>query len=147
MASSSDARSITITNERTYVSILIVILIVIFAVVQAVKPSFPAISRRQTNVEIVAGDVHRRTQSVKGQKAKITWWDFNLALSRASGDKCLGKIDINLESLLDLRHLRSNEDVVLSLVDKKGTSIPARLSVRVTQDSMSAVMGGAVEQA
>jgi hypothetical protein len=37
--------------------------------------------------------------------------------------------------------------VVLSLVDKKGSPIPARLSVRVMQDSTSAVAGSAVEQA
>jgi hypothetical protein len=38
-------------------------------------------------------------------------------------------------------------DVVLSLVDKKGNSSTARLYVRVTQDSISAGAGDAVEQA
>jgi hypothetical protein len=37
--------------------------------------------------------------------------------------------------------------VVLSLVDKKGNQNPARLYLRVTQDSISAVAGHAVEQA
>ena len=37
--------------------------------------------------------------------------------------------------------------MVLSLVDKKGDPSPGRLYVRVTQDSISAVAGDAVEQA
>ena len=37
--------------------------------------------------------------------------------------------------------------MVLSLVDKKGNPSPARLYVRVTEDSISAVAGDAVEQA
>ena len=38
-------------------------------------------------------------------------------------------------------------DVVLSLVDKDGYPTPARLYVRVTQDSMSAVADGVMDQA
>ena len=77
----SDARSVTIISERTYVSILTLVLTDTFAVVQAVNLSLPAISRRrQTNVEIVAGDVHRRTQSVKWKEGKITRWDSKLGL-------------------------------------------------------------------
>ncbi|KIM89872.1 hypothetical protein PILCRDRAFT_812653 [Piloderma croceum F 1598] len=56
-------------------------------------------------------------------------------------------MDIGLDHLLNLQSSQPNEDVVLSLVDKKGNQCPARLSVRVTQDSTSAVAGGAVEQA
>jgi hypothetical protein len=60
---------------------LIMILIVTFAVAQAVNLSFTAITtRRQTNVQIVAGDVHRRTQSVKWKKDTITRWDSKLDL-------------------------------------------------------------------
>jgi hypothetical protein len=77
---SNDARSIAITSERAYVSKLIAILTVTFSVVQAVNLSFPAISRRQTNVEVVAGDLHRRTQNAKWKKDKITRWDSKLDL-------------------------------------------------------------------
>jgi hypothetical protein len=37
--------------------------------------------------------------------------------------------------------------VVLALVDKRGNSSAVRLSIRITQDSTSAVAGTAVEQA
>jgi hypothetical protein len=67
-------------SEREYISVLIVILIFIFAVVQTVNLSLPATSRRHTNVEIVAGYMHRRTQSVKWKKDKITPWDSKLDL-------------------------------------------------------------------
>ena len=77
----SDARSIAITSERTSVSILTLVLTGTLAVVQAVNLLFPAISRRrQTNVEIVAGDLHHRTQSVKWKEGKITRWDSKLDL-------------------------------------------------------------------
>jgi len=52
-----------------------------------------------------------------------------------------------LENLLDLQRLQPNQDVVLSLVDKKGNPSPAQLPVQVTHDSMPAVAGSAVEQA
>jgi hypothetical protein len=74
---SSDRRSITIISESENVSVLIVILIVTFAVVQGVNLSFTAISRQQTNIKIIAGDVDRRTKTVKG-KAKITRCDSKL---------------------------------------------------------------------
>ena len=81
LSRSSDARSIAITSEWAYVYKLIVILIVTFSVAQAVNLSFPAISgRRQTNIQIVAGYVHRRMQSVKWKKDKITPWDSKLDL-------------------------------------------------------------------
>ena len=91
---------------------------------------------------------------------------FTLLHNRSFGDKSLGRVDIGMERLLELQRLQPNEgeyrltierdatvdnwvnlDVVLSLVDMKGNPSPARLSVRVTQDSTSAVAGGAVEQA
>jgi len=91
---------------------------------------------------------------------------FTLLPDSSFGDKSLGKVDIAMERLLELQRLQPNEgdyrltverdatidnwvnlDVVLSLVDKKGNPSPARLSLRVTQDSTSAVAGGAVEQA
>ncbi|KAF8680607.1 hypothetical protein AX14_004531, partial [Amanita brunnescens Koide BX004] len=119
-SSTSDARSsITIT------------------VVQAVNLSFPASSRRrQCAVEIVTGDLRRLTESVKSGKDNIARWDSKLhfpALDKSSkliitvlhnrrlwspADKCLGKIDVELEHLLKLQY--SNKDVILSLVDKKG---------------------------
>jgi hypothetical protein len=77
---SSDRRSITITSEWANVSVLIVILMVTFAVAQAVNLSFTAISRRQTNIKIIAGDVDRRTKTVKGKKAKSTRYDSKLDL-------------------------------------------------------------------
>ena len=78
--SSDNTRSIMITSEQAYISTLNVILTVTFAVVQAVNLSCPALSTRQTNIEIVAGGVHRRTQSVKWKKDKITQWDSKLDL-------------------------------------------------------------------
>ena len=59
---------------------IIVILIVTFAVVQVVNLSFSVISRQQTNIEIVAGDAHCHTQSVKWRKDTITRWDSKLDL-------------------------------------------------------------------
>ena len=78
--SSNNTRSITITSEQPYISTLNVILTVTFAVVQAVNLSCPALSRRQTNIDIAAGGVHCRTQSVKWKKDKITQWDSKLDL-------------------------------------------------------------------
>ena len=76
----SDARSITITSDRPYISTLTPILTVTFSVVQAVNLSFPAISRRQTYVKIVAGDVRQFTRRVKPNQDNITRWDSKLAL-------------------------------------------------------------------
>jgi len=81
---SSDPRSITITSERAYVSMLIVVLIVTFVVVQANNLPFPAtrskVARPKAYVKIVAGELHRRTQSVKWQKDTFTRWDSKLDL-------------------------------------------------------------------
>jgi hypothetical protein len=40
-----------------------------------------------------------------------------------------------------------NLDVILSLVDRKGNPSPAKLSVRISQDSTSVVAGDALERA
>ena len=87
------------------------------------------------------------------------------SLIRRPASKCLGKIDIELGHLLDLQRLQPNEgklylavgwssqcrkldnlDVVLSLVNRKGSPSPAKLSVRITQDSTFAIAGDALEQ-
>ncbi|KAF8698556.1 hypothetical protein AX14_001094, partial [Amanita brunnescens Koide BX004] len=62
-------------------------------------------------------------------------------------DKCLGKIDIELEHLLNIQNLQPNEDVVLSLVDRKGNPSPEKLFLRIIEDSASAVAGNALEKA
>ena len=59
---------------------LIQILTIVFAVVQAVDLSFPRISRRRANVNIAAGVVHRRTQTVETKKDKVARWDSKLDL-------------------------------------------------------------------
>ena len=51
-----------------------------FTVVQAVDLSFPRISRRRANVQMVAGDVLRRTQTSETKKDKVTRWDSKLDL-------------------------------------------------------------------
>ena len=53
----------------------------------------------------------------------------------------------NITGVAIPRLIVRQSDVVLSLVDKKGNQSPARLYVRVAQDSISAVAGHAVEQA
>ena len=55
-------------------------LTIAFAVVQAENLSFPAMSRRHANVEIVAGDISRRIPSIKSQNDKFTRWDTKLDL-------------------------------------------------------------------
>jgi len=91
---------------------------------------------------------------------------FTLLHNSSFGDKSLGKVDISMGRLLELQSLQPNQreylltierdatidnwvnlDVVLSLVDMKGNPSPARLSVRVTQHSTSAIAGSAVEKA
>jgi hypothetical protein len=59
---------------------LLILLAVAFAVLHAVNLSFPAMSRRLTSVEIVAGVVNRHTQSVKSKKDEVTRWDRKLDL-------------------------------------------------------------------
>jgi len=64
------------------------------------------------NIQIVVGYVHRRMQSVKWKKEKITRWDSKLDFSLKTvitilykstfGDKCLGEIKIEMEHLLEL---------------------------------------------
>ena len=44
-------------------------------------------------------------------------------------------------------NVEKNVDVVLSLVDGRGNPSPVKLSVRITQDSTSAVAGDVLEQA
>jgi hypothetical protein len=90
---------------------------------------------------------------------------FTLLHDSSFGNNVLGKVDIRLGHFLELQRLQPNEgeyrftvdrdatidncvklDVVLPLADKKGNPSPAQLSVRVIQDSMSAVAGVAVDQ-
>jgi hypothetical protein len=81
---SSNARSITITSEVACRSMLVVILIVTFAVVQASNLPFPAIRQKafrpKAYVKIDAGALHRRTQSVKWERDEFTRWDSKLHL-------------------------------------------------------------------
>ncbi|KAF8712430.1 hypothetical protein AX14_013105 [Amanita brunnescens Koide BX004] len=135
-------------------------------IVQAVNLSFPANSRRQlSTVEIITGDVRRRTESIKSKKDKITRWDSKLLfpfldnsskliitilhdrLLWSPADKYLGRIDIELGDLLERQDSQPNEDVVLSFVNRKGDQSAAKLTVRITRDSTSAVAGNALEQA
>ena len=44
-------------------------------------------------------------------------------------------------------NVEKNLDVVLSLVDGRGNPSPVKLSIRITQDSTSAVAGDTLEQA
>jgi hypothetical protein len=55
---------------------------------------------------LVTVSLHLSSQRLLDNSLKVI---ITILHGSASGDKCLGKIDINLESLLDLRHLRSNE--------------------------------------
>jgi hypothetical protein len=84
MLSNRNTRSIAITSELAYISMIIVILISTFAVVQASNLPFPTIRskafRPKAYVKIVAGELHRRTQSVKLEKGAFTRWDSKLDL-------------------------------------------------------------------
>jgi hypothetical protein len=66
--------------------------------------------------------------------------NFNIRNRMKASDIWLLAGHINIDSL-------SNLDVVLSLVDKKGNPSAVKLSVRVTQDSTSAVAADAIQQA
>ena len=55
-------------------------LTIAFTVVQALDLSFSRLSRRRANVQIVAGDVHRRTQTAETRKDKVARWDCKLDL-------------------------------------------------------------------
>ena len=74
------------TSERwqTCISIPIGTLIVISTVVQASELPFPTFSAKafgpKAYVEIIAGDIHRRTQSVKQEQKTYTRWDFKIDL-------------------------------------------------------------------
>jgi hypothetical protein len=59
-------------------------LIVMSAVVQASELPFPTFRskafRPKTYVEIIAGGIHRRTQSVKQERESYTRWNFEIDL-------------------------------------------------------------------
>ena len=59
-------------------------LIVMSTVVQASELPFPTLRtkafRPKAYVEIIAGDIHRRTQSVKQEKKTYTRWDSKIDL-------------------------------------------------------------------
>ncbi|KAF8735858.1 hypothetical protein AX14_001364 [Amanita brunnescens Koide BX004] len=130
-------------------------------IVRAVNLPFPVISHRRAHVEIDAGGMHHQTKTVETTKEKITRWDIKfdfplldnsskiiIVVLRDSKFKgFLGKVSIELERLLELQDSQPNEDVVLSLVEKKGKPNKASLYLRVTQDSLSAVASDIVEQA
>ena len=97
--------------------------------------------------------------------SKLTIAILRDSLLRRSASKCLGRIDIELRHLLEFQHLQPNNEgkqhlrwlvirmlkldnsaVVLSLVDRKRNPSPAKLSVRISQDSTFAVAGNALEQ-
>ncbi|KIM80170.1 hypothetical protein PILCRDRAFT_9732 [Piloderma croceum F 1598] len=107
-------------------------------------------------VEIAVGDLRRRTKSIKRKENAGTWHDaefafpilggpskltFSVLHERVLNDKCLGRVDIDVDELLGRQH------VILSLTDKRGNPSTGRLTVRIAQQSMSAVAGTAVEQA
>jgi hypothetical protein len=58
---------------------LIVTLTVMSAVVQATELPFPTF-RSKAYVEIIAGGIHRRSQSVKRKEETYTRWDFKTDL-------------------------------------------------------------------
>jgi hypothetical protein len=81
-------------------------------------------------------------------------------------DKCLGRLGINLDKLLECQRQQADDgecilivkgfyynwriskiDVILTLTDKRGNPSNCRLTIRITQQSTSAVVGTAVEQA
>ena len=52
-----------------------------FPVVEVANLSFPALTRQQSSlVEVVTGNVRRRTNSVKAKKDEIARWDSKLHL-------------------------------------------------------------------
>jgi hypothetical protein len=96
--------------------------------------------RPKAYVEVIAQDIHCRTQGEKWKKDTFTRWDSKLYLcvtviyynisftqhhsplldssckvtisvlqDRMLGDKCLGKVDIDLERLLERQNLQVNE--------------------------------------
>jgi hypothetical protein len=81
-------------------------------------------------------------------------------------DKCIGKLEIDVDELLECQRQQADDGecllfvkrfyydrrinnivVILSLTDKKGNPSTGRLTIRITQQSMTVVAGTAVEQA
>ncbi|KAF8682092.1 hypothetical protein AX14_004394, partial [Amanita brunnescens Koide BX004] len=94
-----------------------------------VQASFPASSGRRQCIVEIDSKLHFPVLD-KSSKFIITILCDNLL-------RCLGKIDIELEHLVKLQYLQPNEDVVLSLIDKKGNPRRAEPSLRIIEASTS----------
>jgi hypothetical protein len=81
---SSDERLIAVTSEQACVSISIRTLTIMSKVIQASELPFPTfrskVFRPKAYVEIIAGSIQRRTQSVKQEKKTYTQWNFIIDL-------------------------------------------------------------------
>ncbi|KIL58336.1 hypothetical protein M378DRAFT_170769 [Amanita muscaria Koide BX008] len=123
-------------------------------IIQASHIPHPIASRGYAFVEIIAGNDSRRTERIKLKKNASTRWDAHVVLPPMNGasnttfsvfhdslfqDKCLGRVEISVRALLERQRQRADEDVVLSLADKKGKLGTGRLAIRILeQPTMSA---------
>jgi len=111
-------------------------------IVQASHLPHPTFSRHAF-VEIVAGNDSRRTGNITMKKNASSWtpWDAKYVFPTLDDsskiilsvfcdgirqNKCLGKVEIDVRSLLEIQHQQRGEDVILSLADKKGNPSAGR---------------------
>ncbi|KIL54776.1 hypothetical protein M378DRAFT_174052 [Amanita muscaria Koide BX008] len=122
--------------------------------IQASHIPHPIASRGYAFVEIIAGNDSRRTERIKLKKNASTRWDAHFVLPPMNGasnitfsvfhdslfhDKCLGRVEISVRALLERQRHRADEDVILSLANKKGKLGTGRLAIRILeQPRMSA---------
>ncbi|KAM6493347.1 hypothetical protein JOM56_011481, partial [Amanita muscaria] len=122
--------------------------------IQASHIPHPIASRGYAFVEIIAGNDSRRTERIKLKKNASTRWDAHFVLPLMNGasnitfsvfhdslfhDKCLGRVEISVRALLERQRHRADEDVILSLANKKGKLGTGRLAIRILeQPRMSA---------
>jgi hypothetical protein len=82
--SSSEERFIAVTSEQACISISIRTLTIMSKVIQASELPFPTFRlkafRPKAYVEIIAGSIQHRTQSVKQDKKTYTQWNFKIDL-------------------------------------------------------------------
>jgi hypothetical protein len=81
---SSDERLIVVTSEQACISISIRTLTIMLKVIQASElpsPTFRSKAfRPKAYMEIIAGSIQRRTQSVKQEKKTYTQWNSKIDL-------------------------------------------------------------------
>jgi len=137
--------------------------LMVITIVQASDLPFPILRSKafklKAFVEIIAGNLRRRTESVKQIKNTCTWWDtqfvfpilgspsqiaFIVLRDGILHDSCLGRFEITVEGLLE-RH-QTEGDVVLSLADDRGNPSRGQLTIQITLPNTS-VVASTVEQA